>query len=782
MPSTTLFRRQVVSTNILISCFFLISIVCVLSQKKSTSPIVSGSWSTELDGGWKVALSLNQGNNDQKRGSFFWLFDKQDIQWHENEEIITIQFKDAWHLYSEDSATIKFLSTPAGLKLMTEGMSDSEKKLLTGVILKPGGETPHQLANFRDNESPYSKYHERASLKLDANTVPLGLVETALKVFQSKEFEISILCRHRKIPIETLRSLMKTTSRTKSKDHRNSVKPWQGSAVVMHSIASHPNLEKKDLEVIWNLPFKYWEPTMWWKAVNHPRADPVWRAEFKQRISSKSEESMRMRSILARNKELDLEILDILIELFKTDRGYGTADLAAHPKLDAARMRKIYSANPYSTAEPLARRVDTPLDILQKIVAAKDEQAISAILELSKAPEPILKQATLKLSHSNDLNKVSVACESRHLSSNRIQELLLQREPVIRMYLARNPALPLPDLKKLTDDDYQHVASRARSNYLKRAGDEAKTYIKELRKLKELKSFMSLETEIFDVIRKDDPHSFFDLLEGLWLPLGSQLYDHRYKQWIESALKHKAHKILKQWIKESPEIKAHLLATHAVTWTPEIVSMLLDEKPTNKQLEEFVSRVIQGNRLDLLENYLERGFSINIDNQQPLVWYAIAHRNELMVRKLLKAGCDPSIPNQGVTPAMLAVQTNYTAAMGLLPLDDNQKKVLQAFKDRYPGDPDAVWLGAWTNGKSEFKTLVIQFLADGNGQLISATGMRSPIVWKTKSKNSVHIFPMHKGRVIDSQKITAQLKGDTLELALSKNRIEKMKRPDLKNK
>jgi hypothetical protein len=780
MHSAISLKKQITSTRILICWVFLSSIVCLLAQKESTPPIVYGNWSTELNGGWKAALSLNPGKKDQKPGAFFWLFDKQDIRWHENDGIITIQFKDAWHLYSEDSATMKFQNTANGLKLLTEGMSDSEKKLLTGIIFNQGGKAAHQLANSRDHRSPYNKYHERTNLTLDANLVPLGLVETALKIFQSNGFEISVLSRHLKMPIELLRSLMKTAAHTKEKNGRKSVKSWQGSSVVLHSLASHPKLERKDLEVIWNLPFKYSEPSMWWKAVNHPKADPAWRNEFKQRISFKSREAVRMRAILARNKELDLEILDILLELFKTDKGYSTGVLAAHPKLDVIRMREIYSTNPYKTAGWLARRADTPLDILQKIVAAEDEQAISEILELSKAPEDILEQAALKLSYSDDLNKVSAACECKNLSSKRIQELLLKREPVIRMYLARNPVLPLSDLKKLTDDDYQHVARSARSTYLKRAGDEAKVYIEGLRKLKDLKSFMRLETEIFDVIRKDDPNRFFDLSEGLWPPLASKIYDHRYKQWIELASKHKAHKILEQWMKENPEIKNHLLKTHAMTWTPEIVSMLLDKKPTNKQLEEFVSRVIQGNRVDLLDNYLKRGFSINLTSKQPLVWYAVAHRNEVMARKLLTAGCDPNIPNQGLTPAMLAVQTNYTAAMKFLQLDDNQKKVLQAIKDQYPGDPDATWLGGWTNGKSEFKTLIIRFLADGNGQLITATGMGVPIVWKTNDKNTVQISIVHKGKVVDSQKIIGHLKGDVLELTLSKNRIEKMRRPESK--
>ncbi|NNJ85536.1 MAG: hypothetical protein HKP20_00050 [Akkermansiaceae bacterium] len=182
------------------------------------------------------------------------------------------------------------------------------------------------------------------------------------------------------MPVEVLRGLMKTTARTKDIGHRKSVKPWQGLGGVMLTLASHPNLERKDLEVFWNLPFTYREPAMWWRAANHPKADPAWRDEFTKKISSKSKEAVRMRSILARNKELDLEILDMLLELSKTDRSHSLRGLAAHPKLDAARMRKVYSMNPYDTAEILARRADTPVDILQKIVASKEERPIVELL------------------------------------------------------------------------------------------------------------------------------------------------------------------------------------------------------------------------------------------------------------------------------------------------------------------------------------------------------------------------------------------------------------------
>lgn len=768
--------------KILIGVCFLSSMVCAISQNKPPDPIVKGNWSAELRGGWKAALSLSAEYNDRRSGTFFWLFDKQDIHWSVNEGVITVQFKDAWHLYSEDSATLKFKNTSAGLKLLTDGMSNAEKELLEGTVLKPGRVAAHQLGDSRYKSSPYNKYHDRGRLTLDANVVSLGFVETAVKLFQSGGSEISVLVRHREMPVEVLRRLMKTTTRTKDQGHRKSVKPWQGASGVLLSIASHPNLERKDLEVFWNLPFTYWEPVMWWKVVDHPNADPAWREEFKQRVISKSKEAERMRNILAKDKELDLEILDILLELYKADKSYRSGDLAAHPKLDAVRMRKIYSINPYDTAGALARRGDTPLDILQKIVESKDERAIIELLRLAKAPQSLLEEAALKLSKSKELNWVYTACESKYLSPKRVQELLPHREPGIRCMLARNPTLPLSDLKKLVDDDYQLVAQMARQTYLKRVGGGAKEYIAELRKIEDLKRFTSLETEVFESIRKDDPEWFFDLLKDLWLPLGNQMYDSRYKRWVESAVKYKAHKVLKQWMTETPEVKTHLLKTHAMIWTPEIVEMILDGKPSDKEIEEFISRVIQGNRVDIVNVFLKRGFSLKVASKRPLVWYAVAHRNDMMVRKLLKAGCDSNISNQGTTPAMLAVQTNYTAALDLLPLNDSQKKALQAFKDQYPGDPHAVWLGAWTNGKSEFKTLAIRFLADGNGRLITATGMGTPIVWKPKNKNTVQIFPLQRGQVVDTQKILAHLKGDVLELVLPGNRTEKMRRPESKKK
>ncbi|NNJ85535.1 MAG: hypothetical protein HKP20_00045 [Akkermansiaceae bacterium] len=362
------------------------------------------------------------------------------------------------------------------------------------------------------------------------------------------------------------------------------------------------------------------------------------------------------------------------------------------------------------------------------------------------------------------------------MSAKRVQELLPHPEHGIRCFLAKNPQLPLSDLKKLADDDYRSVAQIARQQYLKRAGDGAKDYIDGLRGLKELKRFSSMENEVFEAILKDDKSWFFGSLKKLWLPLGGEIYDHRYEQWVESAVKYEAIKILRQWIKQTPEVKTHLLKTHAISWTPEIVEMLLDGKPRDKELEKFIACVVQGNRVDIVDVFLDRGFSLKVAGKRPLVWYAVAHRNDEMVRKLLKAGCDANISNQGTTPAMLAVQTNYTAALGLLELNDHQKKALQTFKNKYPGDPSAAWLGVWTNGKSEFKTLAVSFLADGTGRLITATGMGVPIVWKTVNKKTVQIFTMQSGRVADTPKIIAHIKGDVLEVTLSKNRTEKMKR------
>ena len=62
-------------------------------------------WSGELAGGWKVAIELAP--QGQSEGSLFWLFDKQPFQWSEKDGVVTMRFRDAWHLFSEDGKQLK---------------------------------------------------------------------------------------------------------------------------------------------------------------------------------------------------------------------------------------------------------------------------------------------------------------------------------------------------------------------------------------------------------------------------------------------------------------------------------------------------------------------------------------------------------------------------------------------------------------------------------------------------------------------------------------------------
>ena len=244
-------------TIVLICLCFLKCIAIVSSQSKTTLPIVEKNWSVDLRDGWNAALFLHPDHKGTKIGTFFWLFDKQPITWNLKEGILTIQFKDAWREFSDDSAILKFKHTPDGLKLLTEGMSKNEKQLLEGTIFKSGGKSPQQLADFRNRKSPYSKFHVKASLTINPNIIPLGLAETALKIHQQNKFEIGIISSHRKMPLEILRGLMNTASKTKSIGRRKLISPWQGSSTIMYYMSIHPNLERKDLEVCWNLPFSY---------------------------------------------------------------------------------------------------------------------------------------------------------------------------------------------------------------------------------------------------------------------------------------------------------------------------------------------------------------------------------------------------------------------------------------------------------------------------------------------------------------------------------------------
>jgi len=709
----------------------------------------------------------------------------REIEWSKENDVLTVKFQDAWHRYSEDGGELKFRITDDGLKFLADGLSAEERKALKNAVLSPGGPSPYQLEDHKNLRGPYARYHRKSALTLDPNEIPVGLAVTGLKVFQCRESEVMTLCRHRQMPRSVLQGLIETSLQVKKINARRIEPPWSGFESVLIALADHPNLEREDLKKLWGLRFSGRTAWVWREARDHAKADPAWKKEFRKRASAKGGEGSRVRIYISRDMDIDLDTIDFLLGFQKSDLNKFAADLANHPKLDADRMRKLYHASPYLTAGILAARDDVPHDILEGIVADGDADGriLSVVLENKSAPDRVRRAAALRLANPHmEKPFCDVAFSCGLLPVKRMRELADHLDLGVRRGLADNPNLPLDLLKRLARDDYRIVAEAARRMCRSRLGSEAGEFLEDLRDLETLKPYCSLEDEMNEVLKKDDPDEFFRLMSGLWDPVVDVIFDFRVSMWRGHAIRYKAWRCLKEWVKRDEKARLMLLDTGLKTLDPEFVDIILSGDPDEEVQAKFILSAVKFGREEWIEEYRKRDLSMKAANTQPLLVHAVFRRNESMIKTLLEMGADPRIRSDGMTPADLAVRLNFTAALKLLPLDENQKSSLKAFREEFPGDPDAAWVGTWTNGKDEFKALALVFSGDGTGVLHAAARPGIPIVWKKESETKVAVFS-GDGKAVDrGQKIIGDVKGDTLELSFPGAKTIEMKRAMPKEK
>lgn len=276
----------------------------------------------------------------------------------------------------------------------------------------------------------------------------------------------------------------------------------------------------------------------------------------------------------------------------------------------------------------------------------------------------------------------------------------------------------------------------------------------------------------------DDPEEFSKWVSLLWEPVDhSVMRDHRIKGWVSTAVSKKSYQCLKEWVTNDPLIRKEMAQVSSKAWDDQMITIMLGNNPSEDVQAQMIWTAVKNLNEEMVDEYEKRKLSIAAANKNPLICYAVSLRNEPMVKKLLALGVDPTVAYRGTTPTALATKMNFVAALKLLPVDVQQKEKLEAFQSKYPGDPKAAWLGAWTNGKSEFNTVSMLITGDGNGTLYSAVGIGMPFVWKAESKTKVMLFPVTEAGVILDIKWEAVMTAEGLNLSTPKGNTEKMARP-----
>jgi hypothetical protein len=680
------------------------------------------TWSVTFEGGWQGSLMLNPTpENGVKSGGFFWLFEKRDIRWDEDAETITIIYRRPQNPLYENPPKLRFRKNAGSLVPMPDGLDAGEYKALAAAPWKPGGPDPGQLGGY-GSSTPYSKAHKSGDFILDVSTLPEPLARHALRVFDDDKEHLLPLIRHPGFSAETLNTVWKDANDTwKEYEHDSRRRS------IMMALATNPSIPKELLGTLWNetSELKLWDEKLFYLVSRHPSANPEWYAEVLKRLAGDDEKSDRLRASLSDFNPLPVEVLDLLVRHASTERY--TSSLAYRKDLSPAQIETLFLLGWSDRDKVLVSRADFPPHLFEKAATSASVDEVLIPLAENKVTPPAVVQQVLRRIYdhpefyhggSGPFGYLEFVAGHHLLPADLQPKLAAHIAPEVRMTLAGNPSLTQPILRQLAADPFACVAEAARKGFPDKPDGETAAFLASLPALDTLKPEQTFYEAATTILAADDPATF-------------RLYqDARPERESLSIVESGAIRCLRDQMALG-NLEPRSLAAEAFTkgWTAEMTELALGKNPDTETVEAFALAIVQKGKAEDFESLEKRNVGLGAIRKSPLVWYAVARKDEAMLKRLASLHADPGIPYDGLTPVQLAVRARFMPALDILPVDEASRTELEAFHKRFPGDSKAAWLGNWTNGKSEFKTIGLQFRPDGTGTLLASTGMGIAIAW-----------------------------------------------------
>lgn len=682
------------------------------------------TWSVTIEGGWQGSLSLYPKTKDGvERGSLFYLFAERDILWQEDADTIIVTYRTPWRPLDKNPPGIRFQKGPDSIVPMPDGLESGEYKALAASPWKSGGPEPGQLSGSSP-ATPYSKAHHSGNFILDVSTIPAPLARHALRVFDDDETHLMPLIRHPELSPETLTEFWKSSDASLKENVDDS-----RSNRILHALLANPNLPKDLLLKIWensynDNPFTGDLP---YRASRHPAAEPEWFQTILRKLSEDGKQSDLLRDSLEDEDPLPPEALDQLIRWSIRPGKRVSSKLAPRKDLSQAQIEVLFT----SGGESLVSRKDFPLHLFAEAASSESFETRVEIVRNPAAPPDVVQQVMREFYEKPVFGRMSgpfdlylLLAEHQLLPADLQLKLATHIAPDVRQALANNPSLSLTIRKQLAADPFACVALAARDALGKEPAADTTAFLESLPALESLNPAGNFHEASDATLKADDPSAFRLYHEAL---VGTQ-YPNSY--WTGSMVEMGAIRCIQDQM-ETGNLKATSLAYQAFHngWTPQMTDLTLGKKPDPDTIEAFALSVVQRGRAEDLESLETRSIDLGFVRESPLVWYAVARRDEVLLKRLLSLHADPLVPKDGITPAQLAVSVRFMSALDTLPLDAAARAELEAFHKRFPGNPKAPWLGDWTNGKSEFQTLGLRLLADGTGIFFTAIGIGIPVGW-----------------------------------------------------
>ncbi len=727
------------------------------------------NWHADLGSGFEAALWLNPANRDGgKLGSFFWMFKERDIFWEETDNGYKVTYLRPWSKDSGIGETALFIrdADSGSLKLDVSELTADEKNVLGKVVWKLGGKTPGDLGSFRVEDSPYSRYHERGDFIYDVNEAPAALVRYAMRVFQDDDKFFPKLLLHQDLKPATLTDVY-AFALSPGVSGMSESQSYCGS--ILRALARNPSAPFHILEQMWSRPPQGWESDLPYLLSIHPEAKPAWRDEVIALIKDE-EKGLFLRSSLASREPLPAEIVDLLIETSGYHRSGGLTSLAFRKDLTAGQITRIMREHPWTLGEHLIDRPDLPAEAWDAALVPDSWELLTGILENPAAPRATARKAIETILSNEKHHHVTEFCAglsavAAHPLLNREEQLLLASHPAleVRAALAKNPSLKAALLEKLAEDPYAIIANEARQRLGKNDGSRTP--------LEDLSPAHTTYAAFNEASGKDEVDTVLKLASSL-----VTLVSHGTPS-AEVAITQQSVLSIQAMIEAGYWTKATIAAyAGKPIWSEKMSEFVLSGEPSQDVIAAFALSVAQNGTSKNLEPLQKRGIRLEEVKDTALVWFAVARRDIDLIRALKNLGAPTDVPYDGTTPAQLAVRFKLSEAIKLLPMDEDSKAELEAFRKRFPGDPDAPWLGTWTNGLGEFKTLGMVINADGTGNLFTAIGMAIPVAWKRTGEGDFDLHALEENNAGQEQIFGASYAHDQITLVLGE-RKEFFKRP-----
>lgn len=300
------------------------------------------------------------------------------------------------------------------------------------------------------------------------------------------------------------------------------------------------------------------------------------------------------------------------------------------------------------------------------------------------------------------------------------QSLARHIDPHVRTNLAGNGALTIPLRRQLAADPFACVANAARDALSKAPDADTAAFLASLPALDTLNPANSFSSAVRSTIAADDPNAFHPYQDAF-----DSTPDYPAPDWSYDMIELGAVRCLRDQI-DSGKLTVKNLAAAAFTrgWTPQMTDLVLGKSPGPDIIETFSLAIVERGRAEDFESLEKRNVDLAFVRGTPLVWHAVTLRDGPLLKRLIALHADPTIPNNGLTPAQEAVRIRCVAALDTLPLDAGSRADLETFRKRFPGDPKAEWLGFWIH-RTERKPIDVttgdfiglDFAPDGTAQI-----------------------------------------------------------------